>query len=279
LPLNQMTPRPKLIYFGHDLHFLRVQREYRITGEKKLSALSEDWKRRELAVFEGFDKVYYASQVEVDMVAEVAPGTDVSAIPLYVLDDREQPTYCWKDRRDIIFVAGFNHPPNVDGLCWFVDDVLPLVVEVFPDIKFNVVGANAPKAVMDAASKNVIIHGYLSDEELKLQYSQARVVAVPLRYGAGVKGKVLEALQHGVPLVTTPIGAEGLPDADVVFNVKETAADFANELIEIERGSEERLRKLDRYTNYLSQHFSKTRASEILRRDFGEPHIRRDFDR
>ncbi len=244
-----------------------------------MSALSEDWKRRELAVFEGFDKVYYPSQIEVDVVAKFAPKVDVSAIPLYVLDEREQPTYRWEDRRDILFVAGFNHPPNVDGLRWFVDEVLPLVLEVCPDIRFNVVGANAPKVVMDAASKHVIIHGYLSDEELKLQYGQARVVAVPLRYGAGVKGKVLEALQHGVPLVTTPIGAEGLPDADIVFNVKEAAADFANEIIEIERGSEERLRKLDRYADYLSQYFSKTRASEILRRDFGEPHIRRDFHR
>ncbi len=278
LLLNQMNPRPKLIYFGHDLHFLRIQREFVITGDSTFRALSDDWKRRELAVFEGFDKVYYASQIEVDVVAEMAPGTDVSTIPLYVLDETEQRTYCWKDRRDILFVAGFNHTPNVDGLCWFVDEVLPLVVEVFPDIKLNVVGANPPKAVMDAASKHVIIHGYLSDEELALQYSQTRIVAVPLRYGAGVKGKVLEALQHGVPLVTTPIGAEGLPDADVVFNVKETAADFANEIIELERGCEERLSKLNRYSDYLNQHFSKTRASEILRRDFGEPRIRRDFD-
>lgn len=279
LPLSQMNPRPKLIYFGHDLHFLRVQRESAITGDRKLSALSDDWKRRELAVFEGFDKVYYPSQVEVDVIAEVAPKTDVSAIPLYVLDDCEQCSYIWKDRRDILFVAGFNHTPNVDGLCWFVDEVLPLVTQVFPDIKLHVVGANAPTAVTDVASDQVIIHGYLSDEELAQQYRQARMVAVPLRYGAGVKGKVLEALQHGLPLVTTPIGAEGLPDADVVFNVKEMAADFANELIELERGCEERLRKLDLYPDYLNQNFSKTRASEILRRDFGDPHIHRVFDR
>ena len=82
----------------------------------------------------------------------------------------------------------------------FLDKVLPLVHEVFADMRLHVVGANAPTAVTDAASEHVIIHGYLSDEELALQYRQARMVAVPLRYGAGVKGKVLEALQHGVPL-------------------------------------------------------------------------------
>ena len=103
------------------------------------------------------------------------------------------------------------------------------------------------------------------------------MVAAPLRYGAGVKGKVLEALQRGVPMITTGIGAEGLPDAGVVLNVKETAADFAQELIEIERGCSQRLRKLDRYPEYLSQYFSKSRASEILCRDFGEPKIDREW--
>jgi hypothetical protein len=101
------------------------------------------------------------------------------------------------------------------------------------------------------------------------------MVAVPLRFGAGVKGKVLDALQHGLPLVTTAIGAEGLPDAGFIFNIKETAEDFAQELIEIERGCEERLLKLNHYSEYLDQHFSKNRASEILRRDFGEPNISR----
>jgi glycosyltransferase involved in cell wall biosynthesis len=103
------------------------------------------------------------------------------------------------------------------------------------------------------------------------------VVAVPLRFGAGVKGKVLEALQRGVPVVTTGIGAEGLPESSTVMNVKETAAEFAQELIEIERGCLTRLRKLDHYPQYLDQYFSKSRAREILCRDFGEPKIERDW--
>lgn len=275
--LKDMNPRPKLIYFGHDLHFLREQREYAVTGDDKHQVAAEEWKQRELAVFKDFDKVYYPSQVEVDLVAEIAPEVDVSAIPLYLMETSEIPPYRWEDRADILFVGGFNHTPNVDAICWFVEEILPLVVAACPDIKLNVVGSKTPPEVQALASRHVVIHGYLTDEELAEQYRRTRMVAVPLRFGAGVKGKVLEALQRGVPLVTTGIGAEGIPDAGFVMNVKETAADFARELIEIERGCSERLGKLKRYPEYLNQYFSKSRASEILCRDFGEPRIDRDW--
>lgn len=275
--LKEMNPKPKLIYFGHDLHFLRVKREYELTGDHKFRVLADDWKHRELAVFKDFDKIYYASQVEVDLLGEIAPNVDVSAIPLYVLEASEAKPYCWQDRDDILFVGGFNHSPNVDAICWFVQDILPLVVAVCPDIKLNVVGSNAPDAVKALASQHVVIHGYLSDEELAAQYERARMVVVPLRYGAGVKGKILEALQHGAPLVTTDVGAEGLPEPSVVFNIKETAGDFAQELIAIERGCSERLLKLEHYAEYLDRYFSKSRASEILCRDFGEPRINRNW--
>ncbi|MBK6508276.1 MAG: glycosyltransferase [Haliea sp.] len=275
--LKDMNPRPKLIYFGHDLHFLREEREYAVTGDDTHRVAAENWKQRELAVFKDFDKIYYPSQVEVDLVAEIAPEVDASAIPLYLMESSEIEPYIWQDRADILFVGGFNHSPNVDAICWFVEEILPLVIAACPNIKLNVVGSKAPASVQSLASKHVIIHGYLTDDELAEQYRRTRVVAVPLRFGAGVKGKVLEALQRGVPLVTTGIGAEGLPESDVAVNVKETAADFAQELIEIDRGCSARLRKLDHYSAYIDRYFSKSRASEILCRDFGEPTIEREW--
>lgn len=275
--LREMDPKPKLIYFGHDLHFLRVEREYAITGNNKGKQLAKNWKRRELAAFQDFDKIYFPSQVEVDVVAEIDPELDISAIPLYVIEQPEAQTYCWEDRADILFVGGFNHTPNLDAIYWFVEEIFPLVLAACPDLKLNVVGSKMPAEVEALASKHVVIHGYLTDEELLEQYQQARTVVVPLRFGAGVKGKVLEALQHGVPLVTTTIGAEGLPEPDIVFHIKETASDFAQELVEIERGCSDRLAKLDRYGQYLDSYFSKSRATDILYRDFGDPEIHRDW--
>lgn len=154
---------------------------------------------------------------------------------------------------------------------------MPLLSQSCPELKLQVVGSSVPQVVAALASDQVIIHGYLSDEDLEALYRRSRMVAVPLRFGAGVKGKVLEALQHGLPLVTTSIGAEGLPAADSVFNIEDSAAGFAQALVDIEQGDETSLSRLDHYRDYLDIHFSKQRASEILRQDFGIPSIQREI--
>jgi len=272
-----MDPRPRLIFFGHDLHFLRVRRESSVTGNPELEKRAQKWKARELSVFERVDKVYYPSQVEVDMIADVAPGVEAEAIPLFAMDSAGDVEYRFQDRADMLFVAGFDHPPNVDGLCWFVDEVLPLVWERCPELTLHVVGSNAPAAVRSLAGERVAIHGCLSEKELAAQYRKARMAVAPLRYGAGVKGKVLEALWHGLPLVTTPIGAEGLPEADSVLGIEDSAEGFAAALVELERGDESRLKRLRHYGGYLERHFSRERAEEVLRRDFGEPSMERKF--
>jgi len=277
--LSALKPRPKIIYFGHDLHFLRIEREFAVTAETALVESARQWKARELAVFDVVDQVYYASQVEIDVIRDQAPQVKATAIPLYVLDAQQQADYDWQQRQDILFVAGFNHPPNVDGLIWFVDEVMPLVWQDCPELKLHVVGSYAPAAVTALANERVLIHGYLSDDDLALQYAKARMVAVPLRFGAGVKGKVLEAVQYGLPLVTTPVGAEGLPEADSVFNVEESSADFARAIIELDSGDPCRLARCERYGDYLRDHFSKARARDILFRDFGDPVHEREATR
>ena len=275
--LRAMSPRPRLIFFGHDLHFLRVERECRVTGTAELEARAQEWRRRELAVFQQVDKVYYPSQVEVDVLKEAAPDCDARAIPLYVMEDSVEPDYNREQRADILFVGGFNHPPNVDGLCWFVDAVMPLVWQQCPELTLHVVGSNAPLVVQSLDGPQVKVHGYLSDRELSRLYDSVRMVAVPLRFGAGVNGKILEALQHGVPVVTTDIGAEGLPEPETVLTVAATVQDFAGALLQLESGEAALLGKRDNYRRYLNQWFSRSRAEQILREDFGAPHIERRF--
>ena len=87
---ESMNPRPRLVFFGHDLHFLRVQREHEITRSESSRQEAKQWKKRELNVLSRVDKAYYPSQVEVDMIADIAPGIDARAIPLYVLDEDEK---------------------------------------------------------------------------------------------------------------------------------------------------------------------------------------------
>ena len=211
--------------------------------------------------------------MEVEEIGAERPDLNVRAIPLYVLEGKIEERYDFDSTSDILFVGGFSHPPNVDGICWFVEDILPLVREKRPGVKLHIVGSNPSDAVQDLQSEYVVVYGYLSDEELGELYRRVRQVIVPLRFGAGVKGKVLEAIQENVPLVTTSIGAEGIPDAENVMNIANGAEDFANTIIRLDGGDAELLAKMQQYQTWLKTNFSKENAMSIILEDFGPPEV------
>ena len=269
--LERLKTRPRIVFFGHDLHYLRIGREYGVVGDEQLRRSAEKWRRREYAVFDRVDKIYYPSQVEVDEILAQRPDLDVRAIPLYAFDEGLAATYDFAATSDILFVGGFNHPPNVDAVCWFVESVLPLVRQHRPGIRLHVVGSNPTEAVQDLHGEHVLVYGYLSDEELDSLYRQVRQVVVPLRFGAGVKGKVLEAIRKNLPVVTTSIGAEGIPAADSVLTVADSAEAFAASVVALDAGDPGALAKLAAYGDWLAANFGKAGAARIVLEDFGPP--------
>jgi glycosyltransferase involved in cell wall biosynthesis len=123
--------------------------------------------------------------------------------------------------RRLLFVAGFAHPPNVDAAQFLVREILPLLRAVVADVELLLVGSNPTPQVTSLAEPGVAVTGWVSDAELARHYATARAAVVPLRFGAGVKGKVAEALREGVPLVTTPTGAQGLPGLAEIVTVSD----------------------------------------------------------
>jgi glycosyltransferase involved in cell wall biosynthesis len=115
----------------------------------------------------------------------------------------------YENRADIIFIGNFNHPPNSDGIVWFAKQVWPIVKSQLSDVKLHIVGPNPPGAVTELRRDDILVHGWVKDVRMLLD--AARVSVAPLRYGAGMKGKIGEAMSRGVPVITTPIGAEGMP--------------------------------------------------------------------
>jgi hypothetical protein len=111
-------------------------------------------------------------------------------------------------RQDILFVGGFQHPPNVDGIRWFVSEVWPLVRRELPEARLHIAGSNTPVEVTSLASDSVIVHGWVPDLDPLLD--RARVSVAPLRVGAGVKGKINQAMSYGLPVVATSIAVEGM---------------------------------------------------------------------
>ena len=269
--VNTLKPRPRTIYFGHDLHYLRLQRQFELHPDKNLAADKVYWERKEYALFEKFDQIYYPSQIEVDEILARNPNLPVKAIPLYAFDQFEDEPPEFSSREGLIFVGGFNHPPNSDGLLWFVNEVFPTVLESLPDLQLYIVGSNMPDEIKRLESSNIKVEGFLSDEALGELYRRIRMSVVPLRFGAGIKGKVLDAMQKGIPVATTSIGAEGIPNAGTNLLVEDVSADFANRIVE----SYGDLEMLERHSiaglDTIAKHFSTDAVLKVIAEDFRMP--------
>ena len=269
--IEKLTPKPLVIYFGHDLHYLRTEREAVVKRSKNLEKEAAAWKKREQAIFERVDIVYYPSAAEIEEVRSKNPLIRTRAIPLYALASEKMPLYNFDSRSGLLFVGGFNHPPNVDAMIWFVHEILPHVLAEIPDITLYIVGSNAPQSVQLLDGPNVEVLGFLSDEELAIKFSSIKIAVVPLRFGAGVKGKVIESVQQNVPIISTSIGVEGIPEWDQVIEVSDEAEEFAKKLIQLYKNPLKSKNLMDKYPRWLMSHFGKEVAKEILLEDFGPP--------
>ena len=150
---------------------------------------------------------------------------------------------------------------NIDAALWFVTEIMPSIQAELDEVQLHIAGSNPSAAVLALASDCVTVHGYISDEQLQNLYRRAGCAVVPLRFGAGVKDKVLEAIQCGVPLVTTSVGAEGIPDAQQVMAIADDPTVFADTVVRLlcdgQGAGEDR-------TRWLRRHFSHQQAREVL---------------
>ncbi|HVF35447.1 MAG TPA: glycosyltransferase family 4 protein, partial [Candidatus Saccharimonadia bacterium] len=136
------------------------------------------------------------------------------------------------ERKDFWFVGGFQHPPNLDAMQWFVRDVWPKVEAKLPDARFHIVGSRMPDEVRALASERVVAHGHVAD--LAPFLDGCRIAVAPLRYGAGVKGKVNQSMAHGQPVVATPIAVEGMQvETGNDALVAESPDDFAEAIVSL----------------------------------------------
>jgi len=259
----------KIIYYGHDLHFLRVMREYELTGDKKLLAESDNWKKKELALMQKADMSYYPSEVEAQAIHEIDPSIRVKAIPAYLFDKVEDVRYSASERRDLFFIGGFAHSPNVDAVKWLAKDILPLLREKLPGIQVHVAGSGVTSEIKALEGNGLIIEGRISDEQLEQFYAQCRVNIVPLRYGAGIKGKVVESMRFGLPVVTTSCGAEGIMNAENCLIVADTAEEIAEKIAALYM-DEEKLRAVSAAgIDYVRENYSQDNAVRVLDAEFG----------
>jgi GT2 family glycosyltransferase/glycosyltransferase involved in cell wall biosynthesis len=269
--IDAMTPRPWKVYFGHDLHYLRLEREAALTGSSDTRKDANTWKKKEFDLFHRFDVVLYPSQVEVDAINSIDPVVPAHTLPLNVFPSCSSEVTNFAERSDLLFVGGFNHPPNADGLRWFCQEIFPELKIHCPGIQLHIVGSNMPDEIKSLDGDGIKVHGFLSDEALIELYQQVRASIVPLRFGAGVKGKVLEAMFHGIPVFTTTIGAEGVPCADAALFIADDAASFAHNLATYYSDLQALQNKSKLASKVINEHFTYEAVSQVLAQHFIPP--------
>jgi len=259
----------KVIYYGHDLHFLRERREYELTGDVERKNASAYWKSMELDLMRKASISYYPSNVEVDYIHTFDKKINAKAITAYVFEKFGNIDYNPDIREGVLFVGGFSHPPNADALKYFLDNMWD---EIYAQIKapFYIVGSNATDEIkaLHNEAKGIIFKGFVSEEELKELYEKVRLVVVPLRYGAGVKGKVIEALYYNDPVITTGVGAEGIDNSYNQMLVADDPGDFVEKCVNLYNDKEALKTMSKAADDYVKNKHSIEAVWDIIREDF-----------
>jgi len=211
-----------------DLHFLREQRQAEINQDKQQLATAKMRKQQELSTARKADKTLLVSPVEIELFKQEAP--DVPVALLSNIHQNQETAFGYQQRKDILFIGGFEHLPNVDAMEFFIKEIFPVLHSLKPDLKLLIVGSHLPKSIATYASSHIIIKGFVPD--IKPIFDRIRLSIAPIRYGAGVKGKINTSMTYGVPVVATTIAAEGM---NLIHNkdilIADTPEDFAKQIV------------------------------------------------
>jgi GT2 family glycosyltransferase len=262
-----------LLFYGHDIHYLRLQAQFALEpGNSEVAESVRYFKRLEEQLWPQMDAVYYPSNLETDHVREWAAlkgkSVNVKTIPVYAYDDF--PNVSLIDlcsRHDLIFVASFSHPPNAGAAVWFVKHVMPIISAAVPGVRLFLIGSNPSSEVLALAGDQVVVTGFVSDDALADYYRSARLAVAPLKYGAGMKGKVIEAMRFGLPTVTTQAGAQGLMAARSFLAVEDDAAAFAKAVITLLQDDLVWHERSEAAQRFVHEHFSVDALWEIVKSD------------
>jgi glycosyltransferase involved in cell wall biosynthesis len=213
-----------------DLHFVREERQAAVERNAALAAAADRTRANELALMRSSDRVWITSSFEADLLHSVEGLPPIDLVPNVHDVRRDVPPFA--GRAHILFVGGFLHSPNEDAVLHFVQDIFPHVRRRLPDVEFVVVGSDMPRRIQALAGRGVSVRGHVPDLSPLLE--GCRLSVAPLRYGAGVKGKVTQSLAQGLPVVATTVAAEGLDlvSGEHLFVADDPAA-FADRVVEL----------------------------------------------
>jgi glycosyltransferase involved in cell wall biosynthesis len=262
--LRAHVPDVPVIFDTVDLHHRRLARAAALGRDREASLRALAVKVQELAIARESDLVWVVSEEERQALLAEDPELSISVLSMIHEIPLRRAAY--EERDGLGFVGGFLHAPNLDAVRFLVEEVSPRIRAVRPDVSLAIVGADMPAEIRALERPGVCAMGHVPDLERLL--SRWRVFMAPIRYGAGVKGKITHALSVGLPAVTTSLGAEGmgLRHGEEIL-IADTAAAFAAAVLALYESPEqwERLSRAGQAS--VAERFSVAAATARIRED------------
>lgn len=256
----------KVIYDPHDLSYIREARRAEVEDDKAALREANRLRRLEHYVIERSAGVVLLSSFEESVLQK-----EFSEKPLF-LHGTIHPLHAsrigFSERNGLLFLGGFAHKPNVDAIKWFVTEIFPELRRMLPGITVDVVGSEMPREVFSLGADDIRMVGYVAD--LAPYFERNRLFVAPLRYGAGQKGKIAQSLAHGLPVVTTSVGAEGMAlTSGVDVLVADDPQEFAQAVVKAYEDEELWRRLAERGFQFAKEHHSpeymKGKLQEMLK--------------
>ena len=229
------APEAKIIYDMVDIHYLRMERGLEIKPDQKKLKEVNHYKYIETELSKRADKIAVISKTEKKIMNDFVDESKlfvVSNVHNLKVNPEEMPSF--EKRSGIFFIGTFLHEPNVDAVEILYQKIMPLVWKELPDLKISIIGSEPPKNILEMNSDLFEITGYV--ENIVPYYEKCLASVSPLRFGAGVKGKIGQALEYSLPVLTTNIGAEGMfleNGVTALISPEDDYLNFANNIIKI----------------------------------------------
>jgi glycosyltransferase involved in cell wall biosynthesis len=256
-------PKARILYNVGDLHHLRLQRQAAIEERPALLSASNRMRGVEFTAALSADAVITHTADESAILRQAAPHVPVLTVPWAVpVRATEVP---FANRSGLAFVGHYGYAPNEDAACWLADIVMPLVWQIDPDIRCILAGSDMTTRVRELARPGISL--VAPGAELhQAVYDQVRVSVAPLRYGAGLTGKVLQSLAAGVPCVMSSVAAAGL-DLNPALQglIGRDAAELASQIVHLHANPAANAAAARAGLSFINQNFTAERVTAGLR--------------
>lgn len=261
--VRRHAPKAKLLFDTVDLHFLREQRAAEHGGSSMLAHQAAASQRSELALIARSDVSFVVSPHEKALLAKLLPQARVELLSnIHPVHGCGQ---TFAGRADLLFIGGYGHPPNSDAIRWIANEILPRLRQVMPDIRLHVFGDMPDTARRELGTPGLELHGRVAD--LTPWMDSCLASLAPLRFGAGVKGKINLSMSHGLPVIATTIAVEGMQLSDGInVLIADDAAAFADAVLRLAHDEALWRQLSEQGLDNVRQHFSAAAAGAALHR-------------